>query len=229
MKLAIMQPYFFPYIGYWQLINAVDTYVLYDDVAYIKGGWINRNNFLINGEKKLFTIKLKQAGSNRIINEIEILDDFVKFSKMLQTNYSTAPFFKSTMNLIHEMVSPDKTNLAAFIENSIRIIASYLNIKTNILLSSNIKKNNSLKGKDKVLHICNLMGASDYYNAIGGADLYGKSEFLDNGVSLMFLRTKLTPYKQLKKEFFPGLSIIDVMMFNSIEEIRGMLDDYELV
>jgi hypothetical protein len=81
MKLGIMQPYLFPYLGYWQLIKAVDLYVVYDDVTYIKGGWINRNNFLINGEKKLFTIKLKNAGSYKLINEIEILDDFVNFIK----------------------------------------------------------------------------------------------------------------------------------------------------
>ena len=228
MKLAIMQPYFFPYIGYWQLINAVDSYVIYDDVAYIKGGWINRNNFLIGGEKKLYTIKLREARSGRPINEIELLDDFVKFKKMLPINYSRAPFLNAVMELISEITSFQSANLAGFLENSIRLISSYLNINTNIILSSSMKKNNALKGKNKVLHICELMGATKYYNAIGGVELYDKSEFSNKGIELMFLKANLQPYTQGKNEFTPGLSIIDVMMYNSIEVIQEMLDDYEL-
>jgi len=229
MKLAIMQPYFLPYIGYWQLINAVDTYIIYDDVAYIKGGWINRNNFLINGEKKLYTIRLKEARSGRPINEIEILDNLVKFQKMLQINYSKAPYFNTVMNLIQEIASFDKTNLGAFLENSIKLISSYLGIKTKLILSSSIEKNNDLKGKDKVLHICELMGASEYYNAIGGMELYDKAEFTDSGINLMFIKTNLQPYRQYNDEFVPGLSIVDIMMRSSVERICEMLVDYELV
>ena len=229
MKLAIMQPYFLPYIGYWQLINAVDTYIIYDDVAYIKGGWINRNNFLINGEKKLYTIRLKEARSGRPINEIEILDNLVKFQKMLQINYSKAPYFSVVMNLIQEIASFDKTNLGAFLENSIKLISSYLGIKTKLILSSSIEKNNDLKGKDKVLHICELMGASEYYNAIGGMELYDKAEFTDSGINLMFIKTNLQTYRQYNDEFVPGLSIVDIMMRSSVERICEMLVDYELV
>jgi predicted small secreted protein len=229
MKLGIMQPYLFPYLGYWQLIKAVDLYVVYDDVTYIKGGWINRNHFLINGEKKLFTIKLKNAGSYKLINEIEILDDFANFTKMLQTNYSKAPYFHKVMELIKNIIVFDRSNLSLFILNSFKIILEYLNIKTNLLLSSSIEKDNSLKGKEKVLAICKHLKAAEYYNAIGGYELYKKEEFKEQGISLFFLKTNITPYTQFKGSFTPGLSIIDVLMFNSPGTINDMLDNFELV
>jgi hypothetical protein len=229
MKLGIMQPYLFPYIGYWQLIKAVDSYVIYDDVTYIKGGWINRNNYLINGKKQLFTIKLKNAGSYRLINEIEIIDDFNNFIKMLQNNYAKAPCFKDVMELIQGITVFDKTNLSLFITNSFRIILKYLNVKTNLILSSSLAKDVSLKGKDKVLSICKLLVASDYYNAIGGYELYDKDAFSKQGINLYFLKTNIMSYKQFKNDFIPGLSILDVMMFNSVDTINQMLDSYDLV
>ncbi|GHV57691.1 hypothetical protein AGMMS49579_23930 [Spirochaetia bacterium] len=229
MKLGIMQPYLFPYIGYWQLIKAVDTYVIYDDVSYIVRGWINRNNLLINGEKKLFTISLNGASPNKLINEISIADEFNNFLKMLEHNYSKAPYFEQVMKLIKEIVIYDKSNLALFIANSIKIILAYLYINTKLALSSSLDKDNSLKGRDKILDICKLLDASDYYNAIGGIELYSKEEFMQNNINLYFLKTDFISYKQFRNGFIPGLSIIDVMMFNSPEQINQMLDKYELI
>lgn len=229
MKLGIMQPYFLPYLGYWQLMNAVDTYVVYDDVAYIKGGWINRNNFLVQGNAKLFTFSLDGAGSYKMINEISIKDDFVNFRKILQFNYAKAPFFKECMELAERIISYDKSNLGNFLYNSIKVIADYLDFDTEILLSSKIEKNNSLKGKDKVIHICKLFDADEYYNAIGGQELYDKKEFAENGIKLSFVKTNLKSYKQLKNDFVPGLSILDILMFNSKEQVKEMLADFELV
>lgn len=229
MKLGIMQPYFFPYIGYWQLLNYVDQYVIYDDVTYIKGGWINRNNFLINGEKKLFSIALSNAGSNTLIKDIEIKDDFVKFIKMLQTNYAKAPYFKDVFPVIQEIVSFQDKNLAAFLINSHKVIASYLDMQTKIIISSQMVKDLSLRSSDKVLDICNNLQASNYINAIGGKDLYDKNEFIKNGVILEFLQSEIVPYNQYKNEFIPGLSIIDVIMFNSKEIVIRMLNRFSLV
>ncbi|MBA0183342.1 WbqC family protein [Pectobacterium versatile] len=227
MKLGIMQPYFFPYIGYWQLIKAVDVYVIYDDVNYIKGGWINRNNFLINGGKKLFSISLDNSSSYKLINEIEIKDDFVKFVKMIKTNYSKAPFFNDVYNLVNEIIAFEAKNLAMFLFNSIELILKYLSIKRELLLSSDIQKDVSLKGQDKILNICGNLCADSYINAIGGEALYEREVFHKNGIGLFFIKPTLSQYKQNTNVYVPGLSIIDVMMFNSPDEINKMLDDYE--
>lgn len=229
MKLGIMQPYFLPYLGYWQLMNAVDTYIVYDDVAYIKGGWINRNNFLVQGNAKLYTFSLSGAGSYKLINELSIKDDFANFRKLLQFNYAKAPFYKDCVELVERIISYDKSNLGKFLFNSIIIIADYLDFSTKILLSSEIEKDTNLKGKDKVIHICNLFGADEYYNAIGGQELYSKDEFAHNGIKLSFLKTNITAYRQLKNNFVPGLSILDILMFNSKDKVKQMLYDFELV
>lgn len=229
MKLGIMQPYFFPYIGYWQLVKAVDKYVVYDDVAYIKGGWINRNNFLINSQKKLFTIQVNGASSYKKINEIEIKDDFSSFKKMLQINYAKAPLYKNCQELVEYITSFNSKNLGMFLFNTIKSVVEYLGFETEIVLSSEIEKDDNLKGQKKVIHICNLLGADEYYNAIGGQELYSKQDFKENGISLSFLKTNIIPYKQLKNDFVPGLSILDVMMFCSKDQIHEMLDSYELI
>ena len=228
MKVAIMQPYFFPYIGYWQLIRAVDTHVIYDDVTYMKGSWINRNNFLINGKKRLYTISLKNSSSFRLINEIEVLDDFAKFIKMLKMSYAKSPFFKDTMNIVDIALSYDKSNLAVFLGHCISVVCNYLNIETKLLYSSSLPKDNALKGQAKVLNICGLLDASVYINAIGGTDLYDKEAFRAKNIELFFLKTSFSPYTQMKNEFIPGMSIIDVMMFNPPERIKDMLKEYAL-
>ncbi|GHU50077.1 hypothetical protein AGMMS49975_00390 [Clostridia bacterium] len=226
MKLAIMQPYFLPYIGYWQLIYAVDKFVVYDDVNYIKSGWINRNNILSNGKKQLFTVKLSGASSFKLINQITVIDDFAKFTRMLQQNYQKAPRFKEVMALVSEILDFNKDNLALFILNSIRIITEYLEIDTELLLSSDLEKDTFLKAQEKVIDICARLKATEYYNAIGGKELYSTKDFRDRGIDLKFLKTNFVPYSQFGKEFVAGLSILDVLMFNEIETIREMLGDY---
>ncbi len=229
MKVGIMQPYFMPYLGYWQLIKAVDKYVVYDDVNFIKQGWINRNNLLVEEQKKLFTIILNGATPNKLINEIELKDDFIKFRKTIGYNYSKAPYFENIMLMLDDIFHYENKNLGEFLFNSINKVCDYLAINTEIILSSEINKNNELKSKDKVLHICKLLKANEYYNAIGGQDLYNKKEFENHGIRLKFLQAELVPYKQFNNEFISGLSIIDVLMFNSVEEVNKMLDNYELL
>lgn len=219
-----------PYIGYFQLMKAVDKYVIYNDVNYIKGGWVARNNILINGEKQLFTIKLQGASPNKHFAEIQILDDFKKLIKTLEMNYSKAPFFQLTMGLMEKIFSYPEKRLDLFIKNSFEQILFYLGIKTELILSSDIAKDNSLRGKDKVMEICKILEADTYYNAIGGKELYDKKEFENNGISLHFLKTdENLRYKQFSNmDFVPNLSIIDVLMFNSVEKINSLLDEYML-
>ena len=215
MRLGIMQPYFFPYLGYWQLLANVDKYVVYDDVTYIKGGWINRNNFLINGQKNLLTMQLEKASSYTLIKDIAIKDDFVKFLKTIEMGYKKAPFFEDIFRLLKDICQcPDK-KLGQFLFNSHIKICEYLGIDTELILSSSFEKHTELKGKDKVISICKQLGADEYINAIGGQELYDKKEFAENGIRLNFIQANLREYRQLKNEFVAGLSIIDIMMFNS--------------
>lgn len=231
MKLGIMQPYFFPYIGYWQLINAVDKYVVYDDVNYIKGGWINRNNILLNGTKHLITLPLEEASSFKLINEISITKNEVLKNKLIKTiksAYLKAPYYETIMPLIETLIL-DNTNIAMLNYNIILAVKNYLNINTEILLSSNIKKDNTLKSQDKVIHIAHILGATEYINAIGGQELYNKDDFLKENIKLSFLKTSNVKYSQFKNEFVPYLSFIDILMFNSPEQIKEMLNDFELL
>lgn len=226
-----MQPYFFPYLGYWQLINAVDKYVVYDDVNFIKGGWISRNNILLNGTKHMITMPLCSPSPNKKINEIEIKKDRIAVNKVIKTikaAYLKAPYYEAVMPIIEKLIN-DANTIAILNYNSIVEIGKYLGFKTEILLSSNIEKNNELKGKDKVLQINEILGADAYYNAIGGQELYSKREFSKVGQKLYFLKMKDIEYKQYSNEFVPSLSIIDVLMFNSVEKIHEMLHDYILI
>ncbi|MFA6922769.1 MAG: WbqC family protein [Bacteroidales bacterium] len=229
MKLAIMQPYFFPYIGYFQLINAVDKFVIYDDVTFIKQGWINRNRILLNSKEHLITLNLKKASSFKFINDIEIHDNRNKILKTIEMAYKKAPFYNNTFSLIEEIIFFNEKNLSYFLKNSINKLAAFLNIKTEFILSSTLIKNNDIKGQNKVIDICKKMNTSTYINSIGGQELYSKEIFLKNNIYLKFIKSKPIIYNQFKNEFVSCLSIIDILMFNSKEEIAGMLNQYELI
>lgn len=229
MRLAIMQPYFFPYIGYWQLINTVETFVIYDDVNFIKQSYINRNSILTNGKAQGFTLELIGASSNKMINKIEVGNNTIKILKTIRQNYIKAPYYKEIIPIIEEILIQDEKNLAYFIGFSLQKIASFLNMNTTFLYSSQIEKNSELRAQDKVIDICKKLHAHRYINAIGGQALYDKDVFRKNDLELSFIKTNLLEYKQFQNDFVPYLSIIDILMFNSKEEIMQMLMRYELV
>ena len=226
MKLGIMQPYFLPYIGYWQLINAVDKYVIYDDVNYINRGWINRNNILLNKQQFLFTLTLLGASQNKLINEITVCEEQDKLIKTFETAYKKAPFFSEAFLVVKQIFEYNDKNLAKFIGNSIMRIADYLGLKTEFVYSSEIEKDCSLKGREKILSICKILRATEYFNAIGGKELYNQADFEANNIKLTFLKASQIEYKQFNNSFVPNLSILDVMMFNSVKEIGKMLEEY---
>lgn len=210
-------------------MNAVDTFVIYDDVNFIKQGWINRNRILLNGSDFMFNIMLKDASSFKKINEIEVASNNQKLITTIEQSYRKAPYFSEAFPVISTILLNKETNLARYLSNSLSVIIDYLGIQVSILISSEIKKDTSLKGDDKVINICNQLKATNYINAIGGQELYSKEKFSENGLILNFIKTKPIVYKQFKDPFIPWLSIIDVMMFNSPEVIREMLNKYELV
>ena len=232
MKLGIMQPYFIPYIGYWQLMNAVDKYVIYDDVNFIKGGWINRNRILVNGEPKYFNVPMLGASPYKLINEVGVNNDRKltdKNLRALEGAYRKAPYYGDVFPLMERVLESGKDDIASYIAESFRIIGEYLDIKTEFIISSDLEKDCEQKGQDKVLSICKLLGATEYYNAIGGQELYSFEDFKAQDITLKFLKTSDIVYEQLGNEFHPNLSIVDVIMFNSREQVQQMLQKYTLV
>jgi hypothetical protein len=233
MKIAVMQPYFMPYIGYFQLINAVDKFIIYDDVNYIKQGWINRNNILLNGKSHLFSIPLKDASSFKKINEIEINEVLFikwkeKFFKTLELAYKKAPNYDIVISILKK--SFDNYNkINDLIYLSLVEICNYLGITTKIEKTSEIYHNTELSREERLIDICKKENAVTYINPIGGQELYTKDYFNKHDISLLFLKTGKIEYLQFDHDFVPWLSIIDILMFNSTEEISFMLNQYELL
>ena len=232
-KLAIMQPYIFPYIGYFQLINSVDEFIIYDNIQFTKKGWINRNRILANGKDQLITIPLKKDSDYLDIVERELSEswekDKNKILNVIKSSYSKAPYFQEASNIIIECLNNPERNLFKFIYDSIVLINEYLEIKTPIVISSSINANHALKSQDKVLSLCKAQKADVYINSIGGVKLYNKEIFRNNEIELNFIKSNPIEYKQFKNEFVPWLSIIDVLMFNSKDEIKNYLNEYTLV
>lgn len=228
-----MQPYSFPYIGYFQLIKSVDEFIIYDNIQYTKKGWINRNRILVNKKDQFITIPLKKDSDyldvvNRQISESWDKDKN-KILNVIKTSYSKTPYFKEVFELISQCLNSSENNLFKFILNSLNHINDYLNITTPIVISSEVNIDHSLKSKDKVLALCKERKANVYINAIGGMELYNKEEFKNNGIELKFIKSNPIQYEQFNNEFIPWLSIIDVMMFNSKEKINEYLNSYTLI
>jgi hypothetical protein len=232
MKLAIMQPYFLPYIGYWQLLAAVDVFVVYDNIKYTKKGWINRNRFLQNGRDELFSIPLKAGSDSLDICEREIAPDFrrEKLLNQLINAYRKAPHFAETLPLMEACVHCPDMNLFRYILNSINLVAGHLGITTRIVPSSTLGLDHKpFKAQDKVLAICGHLRATQYLNAVGGTGLYEQEAFRAAGIELHFLKSDDIHYAQFGGEFVPWLSIVDVLMFNEMESVRGMLSRCALI
>jgi hypothetical protein len=232
MKVAIMQPYFFPYLGYFQMVNAVDNFVFYDDVQFIKGGWINRNKILINKEPKYFSAQMLGASSNKLINAVGVNNNEKGIKKALSTisqNYSKAPFFDTVYALIEEVYQSQKPNIAELAALSIIKIAAYLGLKTKFHISSKLEFGHDTNNRVKrLIRICEGFDAKKYINAEGGKELYAKEQFARKGIDLVFLEGELPVYDQGTPAFYPALSIIDVLMHNSIDQVKTMLNEYKL-
>ncbi|MBU46862.1 MAG: hypothetical protein CMD28_05455 [Flavobacteriales bacterium] len=229
MNLTVMQPYLFAYIGYWQLINAVDIFVIYDDVNFIKRGHINRNTFLQNQKPQLFTLELVGASQNKKINEIDVGNNSKKLLKTIRQNYSKAPFFTDVFPVLEEILNNGQKELSKFLGSSLVKISKYLNIETKFLYSSDIKNDKALKAQDRLIEISKTLNATSYINSIGGIELYDKSVFSQNDINLSFLKTYEISYKQFNNEFVPNLSIVDILMFSSKDNIKNMLNHFQLI
>lgn len=232
MRIAIMQPYLFPYIGYFQLVKAVDKFILFDDVNYINKGWVNRNRILVNYNEYLFTVPLKGASQNKLINEIDI-DESPKWrNKLLKTiehSYAKAPYFSEVNEMVKDIIDNTEGNLSTYILYSINRMAEFLDVKTLIVPTSRQYQNQSLRGEERIIDICVQENAKEYVNPIGGMEMYTRQKFDEKGIKLFFLKTRDITYKQYDRPFVPSLSMLDILMFCSREEIKGMLEKCELV
>lgn len=225
-----MQPYFLPYIGYWQLMHAADKFIVYDNIQYTKKGWINRNRFLLNGKDELFSIPLKSDSDYLNVIDRSISPDFnrKKLLNKLSAAYKKSPQYNDVFPIIERMVLHEEENLFRYIHHSLVTVKDYLNIQTPIVSASDILINHDLKSQDKVIALCNSQAADLYINPIGGITLYDRKSFINNGISLGFLRCNDIVYPQFKNVFVPSLSILDVIMFNSRSAVIEYLDQYSI-
>lgn len=232
-KIAIMQPYVFPYLGYFQLLQAVDTFVFYDDVNFIKRGWINRNRILINGDGKLVTFPCRGASQNKLINKVGVDTSDKAFQKLLKSfsmAYANAPYYHTVYPLLEQVLTAEYDSIAGLSATSVMTIAKYLGLEKVFQYSSQTYPDSQgLPKADRLIHIAKQAGYSDYVNAIGGQAIYEKAYFRTKEVNLYFLEPQLPPYPQFDNEFVPGLSIIDVLMFNSTAKTLKMLNAYQLI
>jgi hypothetical protein len=232
MKVAIMQPYFFPYIGYFQLIAASDIFVLHDDVQYITGGWVNRNRILLNGEDRMITFPVQKAAYSLPINERSYVSSnrgLGHIVNQVKQAYTKAVSFQQAFPVVQELLMFEDRNVARFNENLIRRICDFIGIRTRIITSSGLDKDDGLSGQDRVLDICRRVGGTDYTNPIGGVKLYHQEAFQAYGITLRFLSAQEERYTQRGDKWVPFLSIIDVLMFNAMEEVQRLLSKYRLL
>jgi len=233
MRIAVMQPYLFAYIGYYQLISAVDLYVSDDSVQYIRKGWINRNRLLSEGEARTFTFSVQKDSHTKKINERVFCRELhtrekSKFLKTLNC-YHKAPQFEAVFDLVRRIMAFEDTNVGRFIINSIRMVCRYLDITTRFEIVSQLNYKSNLKKQERTIDICRKLSALEYVNPIGGTEIYSKEAFTKEGMTLHFLKTKEIIYPQFRHAFVPNLSILDVLMFNPKEKVREFLTQYDFV
>jgi len=235
MKLGIMQPYLFPYIGYFQVIRAVDVFVNYDDVAFIRQGWINRNRIKIKDEARYFTVPLEDASSFRSIRETKVATAPYKsfrrkFFAAIHSAYGKAPFYRETLNLLEAVLVPQPASIGDLAWQSVSAVSAYLRLDTRLVPTSIIYDNSILRKADRLIDICLKEAANTYINAIGGIDLYSQDEFARAGIALRFIKTAAIEYPQCGQgDFVPNLSIVDALMNNSPDAVKKILDRHVLV
>lgn len=228
MKLALMQPYLFPYIGYFQLIYAADIFLVYDDVAYIKQGYINRNSILTGNGVARFTVPVPGASSFKLISELSFSDDVRKVQQAIQQSYSKSRYFDQVYPLITDILQYPSREIADLCMYSYKIIFNYLGIEKKMMKTSELEYDRSLSARDRIFLLCEKFGADTYINVPGGRKLYSKDEFGERGIKLQFIDPEGIIYAQRGGDFVPNLSIIDILMNCSADEIAGLLKRHSL-
>ncbi len=231
-RIAIMQPYLFPYLGYFQLMSKVDAFWLLDTAQFVKRGWMNRNNVFCQGEKTLFSIPVERARRDALIFERKYATEapiaFRKLLLTLENSYSKAPYIENSCAMveharhrsIQNLEGADFTELTEF---ALRNCADHIGVTTPIKRISSLGLDTSLSGQDRIIAACQMIGAREYLNMAGGRDLYSDSDFESAGVKLLFLHQDLLPYSQGTPHFEPGLSILDAIAHVAPEDFPRLI------
>ena len=226
--IAIMHPYLFPYLGYYQLVYHVSEFILFDDVNFIKRGYINRNSILCDGDARRFTLPVHNASQNRLIRDHYFLDDSNDVLRLIDQSYRNAPNFHRVYPIIYNVFNDENRSVVHVATQSIRCVFDYLDLQKRFSLSSNVMQSPSAKGEQKIIEICVAKDARRYTNAIGGMELYRAEAFRERGIVLEFIQMNNIDYPQLSKKFVPNLSIIDILMHCSKEQIASFLSAYTI-
>ncbi len=228
MRVAIMQPYFFPYIGYFQLIEAVDLFIVYDNIKYTKKGWINRNRMLQDGKDAMFSLPLRRDSDHLNVRERRLAQEFDrdKLLNQLRGAYAKAPRFAEVMPLLERVLHHQRDNLFDYLHHALSQTCAHLQLNTPIRVSSTVDIDPGLKNQDKVIALSKAVGASTYVNAIGGIELYEPDVFSQHGLELRFIRARPFEYRQFGAPFVPWLSIVDVLMFNPLDAVRTTVSSH---
>lgn len=227
-----MQPYLFPYLGYFQLIARSDRFVFLDDVQYIKRGWANRNRILFNGQPRWIRIPVESAPRHESFAQRRYIIDARVQRKILGSlwhAYRSAPHFERIYSLVKDILEFEDWSVSQFNIYQIRKILQEIGIKQPTACSSEQPQTRNKRGQDRILALCKAMDGDAYINLVGGINLYSYARFEDSGIELKFLIPRIKPYRQSGNEFVPDLSIIDVLMWCSVSEVREKLREYRLV
>ena len=234
MNVGMMQPYLFPYLGYFQLLNAVDVFVFADDVNFIKGGFINRNRILLKKEEYFITVPCMKKSQNKLINEIQISERPKGYPEgillTIRQAYNKAPFFDDVFPIIESIFNSEVDSISILAASSVKLVSKYLKINVDFKFSS--VSFNHTKGQEKSIRLINIskeLGGNTYINPIGGTNIYDQKCFESQGIELNFLESEAITYPQFSDKFIPNLSIIDVMMHNSLEDVNKLLNKYRLI
>lgn len=230
--IAVMQPYLFPYLGYFQLIAAADVFVLGDDLQYVRSGWVNRNRILHNDEARLITFPLKKDRFQLQINQRQLCDHFSdeaeRLIRLIAESYKEAPYFAQVMPLVERLIHFPQQNISLYAEHAIREMCAYLHIVTPIMRSSDLILGSPVDKQERIIRIAHTFEATTFITPEGGSVVYDRDHFARNRLLVRFFRMNPVEYRQFRQPFVANLSIIDVLMFNCVEQVQQMLTQYRL-
>jgi hypothetical protein len=225
----MMQPYLFPYIGYFQLASKADVFIFQDDVKYTKRGWINRNAILRDGLPAQITLPLARSSDTLKISEKHVAANFSHSSlvRKIQAAYAHAPYLQKAISFVDNALDSGSDRLVDVLVGSLDMTFALLGIGAKTMLSSNLSIPEHLRREERIYWVCNHLGATTYINSIGGTNLYSTNAFAERGITLRFLAPQISPYSQAQNKFVPSLSIIDHLMWRDVNEIAEEFTKYD--